>query len=71
MVLHKRTINIGDIDIPVIKNKRIGLLADIKENGLKKRVWLKQNNNKYFIRDGRHRVACCLELGITNIPALI
>ena len=71
MVLHKRTINIHDIDIPVIRNKRDGLLEDIKENGLKKRVWLKETSGKYFIRNGRHRVSCCLELGIIKIPVLI
>ena len=74
MVLHKRQVNISDIEIPVIIYKdprRDVLLEDIRKNGLKKRIWLKETSGKYFIRDGRHRIACCRELGIITVPALI
>ncbi len=71
MMLHRRMVDISEIEIPAIRNKREGLLEDIKKNGLKKRVWLKETSGKYFIRDGRHRVACCRELGITKIPSLV
>ena len=72
MKVVKRTVNISDINVPFIHNERMGLLEDIKKNGLKKRIWLKRlPNGRYFVRNGRHRVACCLKLGMTRIPSVV
>lgn len=70
-MLSKRTIHINDIQKPTVNTERDGLLDDIKKNGLRTRVWLKETDTKYFIRDGNHRMDCCLKLGIVKIPALI
>ena len=72
MMLSRRIVNISDIDIMPRETERPGLLEHIKKNGLTDRVWLKElPNGRYAIRDGRHRIDCCIEAGLTEIPALI